>query len=91
MRRISTGIAALFLGTGAAHAGDIPDGTMPLKIPPGFDESFPPLGYPRFCICMGEEPNGSRFMYPTYCVLDIRLGRVLINRDGDSDVIKCPL
>ena len=65
------GIAVLLLATGTAHAGDIPDGTMPFKIPPGFNESFPPLGYPRYCICMGEEPNGSRFMYPTYCVLDI--------------------
>jgi hypothetical protein len=68
-----TGIAALFLATGTAHAGDIPPGITPFKIPPGFAESFPPLGYPRFCICMGAEPDGSPFMYPAYCVLDVRV------------------
>jgi hypothetical protein len=69
------GVAALFLATGTAHAGErtLPDGrvVLPMKIPPGFAQSSPPPGYPRFCICQGEETDGSRFMYPTYCVLDI--------------------
>jgi hypothetical protein len=31
----------------------------------------PPLGFPRFCICQGKEPNGSLFVYQTWCALDI--------------------
>jgi hypothetical protein len=68
-----TGIAALFLATAHAGDGDNPlgdfgDGWPAAGIYPvdRFTESFPPLGYPRFCFCMGEG-----FMFPAYCILDV--------------------
>ena len=47
---------------------------MPFKIPPRFAEieaAAKAAGYPRLCICVGEEKDGSLFQYPTYCVQDI--------------------
>jgi hypothetical protein len=93
-----TGIAALFLATGAAHSDDPetekgvrlwchehPDTAfcaeqqatkrvMPFKILPWFakiEATAKAAGYSRFCICVGEEKDGSLFQYPTYCVRDI--------------------